>query len=65
MGCRGAWLTRAVLRFIKAQVWDEQALRDLRVDDLLATLPSPKDGVLNLIFDTTRTAKTGQRQPLA
>ena len=55
----------AVLRFIKAKVWDEQALLDLMVDDLLATLPPPKDGVLNLIFDTTRTEKTGQKQPLA
>ena len=54
-----------VLRFIKARVWDEQALLDLMVDDLLATLPSPKDGVLNLIFDTTRTEKTGKKQPLA
>jgi hypothetical protein len=35
------------------------------VDDLLATLPPPKDGVLHLIFDTTRTAKTGEKQPLA
>ena len=54
-----------VLRFIKAQVWEEQALRDLMVEDLLATLPPPKDGVFNLIFDTTRTEKTGQQQPLA
>ena len=54
-----------VLRFIKAQVWDEQALLDLMVGDLLATLPAPTDGVLNLIFDTTRTEKTGQQQPLA
>ncbi len=56
------WTTR---RFIKAQVWDEQALLALMVDDLLATLPPPKDGVLHLIFDTTRTAKTGEKQPLA
>lgn len=54
-----------VLRFIKAQVWEEQALLDLMVEDLLATLPPPKDGVFNLIFDTTRTEKTGQQQPLA
>ena len=54
-----------VLRFVKAKVWDEQALLDLMVDDLLATLPPPRDGVLNLIFDTTRTAKTGKQQPLA
>ena len=35
------------------------------VDDLLAVLPPPKDGVLHLIFDTTRTEKTGKKQPLA
>ena len=56
------WTT---LRFIKAQVWDEQALLALMVDDLLAVLPPPKDGVLHLIFDTTRTEKTGKKQPLA
>ena len=43
------WTT---LRFIKAQVWDEQALLAIMVDDLLATLPPPKDGVLHLILDT-------------
>jgi Transposase DDE domain len=56
------WTT---LRFIQAQVWDEQALLDLQVDDLLATLPPPQDGVLHLLFDTTRTKKTGEQQPLA
>jgi hypothetical protein len=56
------WTT---LRFIRAQVWDEQALLDLLVDDLLATLVPPTDGVLHLLFDTTRTAKTGAQQPLA
>lgn len=56
------WTT---LRFIRAQVWDAQALLDLQVGDLLATLAPPKDGVLHLIFDMTRTAKTGKKQPLA
>lgn len=56
------WTT---LRFIRAQVWDAQALLDLQVGDLLATLAPPKDGVLHLIFDTTRTEKTGEKQPLA
>ena len=57
-----SWTT---LRFIKAQVWDEQALLDLMTGDLWATLPPPKDGVLHLLFDTTRTEKTGVQQPLA
>jgi len=56
------WTT---LRFIKARVWDEQALLDLLKGDLLLKLPPPKDGVLHLLFDTTRTAKTGKQQPLA
>jgi hypothetical protein len=41
------WTT---LRFIRAQVWDEQALLDLMVGDLLVKLSPPKDGVLHLIF---------------
>jgi hypothetical protein len=53
------WTT---LRFIKAQVWDEQALL---VSDLLAVLPPPRDGVAHLLGDTTRTEKTGEKQPLA
>jgi len=56
------WTT---LRMIRAQVWDEQALLDLMVADTLYTLPEPKDGELNLIFDTTRKEKTGEKQPLA
>ncbi|MCI0563029.1 MAG: hypothetical protein MN733_31515 [Nitrososphaera sp.] len=28
-------------------------------------LPPPRDGVLHLIFDTTRKEKTGEKQPLA
>ena len=56
------WTT---LRFIQAKVWDEQALLELMVGDLLYGLPEPKDGELNLIFDTTRTEKTGKKQPLA
>jgi hypothetical protein len=56
------WTT---LRFIRAKVWDEQALLDLMVGDLLYTLPPPKAGEVNLIFDTTRTEKTGKKQPLA
>ena len=56
------WTT---LRFIKAQGWDEQALLELMTGDLLAVLPGPKDGVLHIIFDTTRTEKTGEKQPLA
>jgi hypothetical protein len=56
------WTT---LRFIRAQVWDAQALLDLMVGDLLLKLPPPKDGVLHIIFDVTRTAKTGEQQPLA
>jgi hypothetical protein len=56
------WTT---LRMIRARVWDEQALLNLMVEDLLHTLPPPKDGVLHLILDTTRKKKTGQKQPLA
>ena len=44
------WTT---LRFIRARVWDEQALLELLVGDLLYSLPEPKAGELNLIFDTT------------
>ena len=56
------WTT---LRMIRAKVWDEQALLELMVDDLLYCLPPPKDGVLHLIPDTTRKEKTGEKQPLA
>jgi hypothetical protein len=56
------WTT---LRMIRARVWDEQALLNLMVEDLLHTLPPAKDGVLHLILDTTRKKKTGQKQPLA
>src|SRR5262245_53964069 len=56
------WTT---LRMIRAKVWDEQALLDLMVADILYSLPPPKDGVLHLIFDTTRKEKTGEKQPLA
>lgn len=56
------WTT---LRMIRAKVWDEQALLDLMVADILHSLPPPKDGVLHLIFDTTRKEKTGEKQPLA
>jgi hypothetical protein len=56
------WTT---LRFMRAQVWDAQALLDLMVGDLLSKLPPPKDGVLQAIFDATRTEKTGEKQPLA
>lgn len=56
------WTT---LRFMRAQVWDAQALLDLQVGDLLSRLPPPKDGVLHAIFDATRTEKTGEKQPLA
>jgi len=54
-----------MLRMIRAKVWDEQALLELLVADTLHTLPPPKDGVLHLIFDTTRKEKTGEQQPLA
>ena len=53
------------LRMIRAKVWDEQALLDVMVDDLLYSLPPPKDGVLHVIPDTTRKEKTGEKQPLA
>ncbi len=56
------WTT---LRMIRAKIWDEQALLDLMVADILYSLPPPKDGVLHLIFDTTRKEKTGEKQPLA
>ena len=56
------WTT---LRMIRAKVWDEQALLELMVDDLLYCLPPPRDGVLHLIPDTTRKEKTGEKQPLA
>ena len=56
------WTT---LRFMRAQVWDAQALLDLMVGDLWVKLPPPKDGVLHAIFDATRTEKTGEKQPLA
>jgi hypothetical protein len=56
------WTT---LRMIRAKVWNEQALLDLMVADILYSLPPPKDGVLHLIFDTTRKEKTGEKQPLA
>src|SRR5262245_11706810 len=56
------WTT---LRMIRAKVWDEQALLDLMVADILYSLPPPKDGVLHLIFDTTRKEKTGEKQLLA
>ena len=36
---------------IRAQVWDEQALLDVMVDDLLYSLPPPKDGVLHVVPD--------------
>lgn|SRR5574341_387519 len=53
------------LRMIRAKVWDEQALLELMVGDVLHTLPPPKDGVLHLIPDATRKEKTGEKQPLA
>ena len=56
------WTT---LRFIRARVWDEQALLELMVSDALHTLPPPRDSVLHLIPDTTRKEKTGDQQPLA
>jgi len=56
------WTT---LRMVRAKVWNEQALLDLMVADILYCLPPPKDGVLHLIFDTTRKEKTGEKQPLA
>jgi hypothetical protein len=56
------WTT---LRMVRAKVWDEQALLELMVDDLLYCLPPPKDGVLHLVPDTTRKEKTGEKQPLA
>ena len=56
------WTT---LRMIRAKVWDEQALLNLMVADLLYSLPPPKDGVLHLIPDATRKQKTGEKQPLA
>ena len=56
------WTT---LRMIRSKVWQEQALLELMVDDLLCCLPAPKDDVLHLIPDTTRKEKTGEKQPLA
>jgi hypothetical protein len=56
------WTT---LRMMRAKVWDEQALLELMVADSLDSLPAPRDGVLHLIADTTRKAKTGAKQPLA
>lgn len=56
------WTT---LRMIRSKVWDEQALIELMVGDVLDTLPPPKDSKLHLIIDTTRKEKTGQKQPLA
>jgi hypothetical protein len=41
------WTT---LRMIRTKVWNEQALLDLMVADILYSLPPPKDGVLHLIF---------------
>jgi len=63
MPCRLAYWT--TLRMIRTKVWDEQALLELMVDDLLYCLPPPRDGVLHLIPDTTRKEKTGEKQPLA
>lgn len=56
------WTT---LRLIRSKVWDEQALIELLVGEVLHTLPPPPDGVLHLILDTTRKEKTGEKQPLA
>src|SRR5262245_3308809 len=56
------WTT---LRMVRAKVWNEQALLEAMVADIFYCLPPPKDGVLHLIFDTTRKEKTGEKQPLA
>jgi hypothetical protein len=56
------WTT---LRLIRSKLWDEQALIELMVGDVLHTLPPPTDGTLHLIPDTTRKEKTGEKQPLA
>jgi hypothetical protein len=56
------WTT---LRMIRSEVWDEQALLELMVGEVLYTLPPPTDGILHLIPDTTRKEKTGAEQPLA
>jgi hypothetical protein len=56
------WTT---LRMIRSKMWDHQALLELMAGDILYTLPPPKDGELNLVFDSTRSLKTGEKQPLA
>lgn len=54
-----------ILRMMRAKYWDEKDLLEVMVSDTLTVLTPPTDGVIHLIGDTTRTEKTGKKQPLA
>jgi hypothetical protein len=55
------WTT---LRMVRSGHWDAQALMTAMAATTLRTLPSPLDGVLYLIGDSTLKAKRGQQHPL-
>lgn len=54
-----------ILRMIRSRYWDPQILILELANDLLCSLPPPKDSTLYLIGDTTIRGKSGVKQPLA
>jgi hypothetical protein len=54
-----------VLRMMRSGYWDAAFLVEELSLAVLATLPPPADGVVHLTGDSTLTARTGEKQPLA
>lgn len=54
----------ALMRLLRTGQWDEQALLDDFVSQVLPSLPPPSDGILYLIGDATLKSKRGQKYPL-
>jgi hypothetical protein len=54
-----------VLRMLRSGYWEAAFLVDAMSEAVLAALPPPADGVLHLTGDSTVTARTGEKQPLA
>jgi hypothetical protein len=56
---------RHVRRLLTAAYWNGRVLLWWFADQVMATLPSPVDGVCSLVVDSTLKEKTGQQHPLA
>jgi hypothetical protein len=52
-------------RLLTAAYWNWRLLLWWFVDQVIATLPPPEDGVCYLVVDSTLKDKTGQKHPLA